>query len=215
MIAYIGPVISLYKLIIDGLKSASAKVKDKDKRNIQKKIIEIQLLLESIIDNAQQILLTIKKNLAIEKFSKEETEVLTGHLYSQHRRLHLLLEHLRDDTSEEILKLFAPNIRRRIIELVHLKGGVIECLLFGLERFDETRIPIFVTTIYEWNHDRFIVMGHSDKHLKNKKVTVNEWVKEQERSVSELIDCSKELSDFIKSHMNIEDVVLYREKREK
>lgn len=60
MIEYLGPVISLYKLIIDGLKSVYDKSKTEQKRDVQRKIIAVQLLLEDIIDNAQKILYTIR-----------------------------------------------------------------------------------------------------------------------------------------------------------
>jgi len=219
MIEYLGPVISLYKLIIDGLKSVYDKSKTEKKKDVQRKIIEVQLLLEDIIDNAQKILSTIKRNMDKKKFSKEEIDVLRGLLYSQHCRLSLLLDHLRDDTSEEIMKLFAPNIRRRIIDLVHIKRGAIGHLIFDLHRLDEMQIPYTNTAMYEWSHDRFIEEGgsYADQILlqtKKKKISVFERMDEQEKIVSELAECSKKLSDFIKSQMDIEDVVLYRENKE-
>lgn len=219
MIEYLGPVISLYKLIIDGLKSIYDKSRAEKKRDVQRKIIEIQLLLEDIIDNAQEILSTIKKNMDKKKFSEEEIDALRGLLYSQRHRLRLLLDHLHDDTSEEIMKLFAPNIRRRITDLVHIKGGAIEYLIFDLQKFDKTQIPYTDTAIYEWRHDRFIKEGnfYVDQILrqaKKKKSSVFERMDEQEKIVLELAECSKELSDFIKIQIDIEDVVLYREKKE-
>lgn len=215
MIEYLGPVISLYKLIIDGLKLVYDKSKVEKKKDVQRKIVEIQLSLEDIIENAQEILSIIKRNAEKKKFDKEEIDVLRRLLYSQRHRLHLLVDHLHDDTSEEIMKLFAPNIRRRIIELVHIKGGAIQHLILDLCRLDEMQIPYANTVMYEWNHDRFVAEGDSytDQILlrtKNKKISVFEMMEKQERIVSELAECSKELSDFIKSQMDIEDVVLFR-----
>lgn len=81
------------------------------------------------------------------------------------------------------------------------------------------QIPYTNTAIYEWGHDKFIEKGDSyaDQILlqtKKKQISVFERMDEQEKIVSELAECSKELSDFIKSQMDIEDVVLYRENRE-
>ncbi len=215
MIEYLGPVISLYKLITDSLKSLYDKGKVKKKKHIQRKIIEIQLSLEDIIDNAQEILSLIKRNAEKKSFSKEEIDVLKRLLYSQRHRLHLLLAHLRDDTSEEIMKLFAPNIRRRIIDLVHIKGGAIEYLIFDLHRSDEKRFPYINSAIYEWNHDRFIEEGSSYaaqilRRTEKRKISIFERIEEQEGIVTGLAECSKELSDFIRSQIDIEDVVLCR-----
>lgn len=215
MIEYLGPVISLYKLIIDGLKSVYDKSKGEKKKDVQRKILQIQLSLEDIIDNAKEILSIIKRNTYKKEFSKEEIAVLKRLLYSQRHRLHLLLYHLSDDTSEEIMKLFAPNIRRRIIDLVHIKGGAIQHLLFDLHRFDEMQIPYTNTAMYKWSHDRFIEEGDTYTNqillqAKKKEISVFERMEEQEGIVSDLAECSKELSDFIKSQMDIEDVVLFR-----
>jgi hypothetical protein len=112
------------------------------------------------------------------------------------------------------MKLFAPNTRRRIIDLIHIKGGAIEHLIFDLYRLDEKRLSCTDSAMYEWNHDRFIEEGRSytDQILwhTKKRISIFERIEEQEGIVFKLAECSKELSDFIKSQMDIEDVVLYR-----
>ena len=219
MIEYLGPVITLYKLLIDSLKLVFDKGKIEKTKDVQRKIIEIQLLLEEIIDNAEKILPIIKGKMDTKKFSKEERDELRRLSYLQRGKLDLLTEHMNDATSTEIMKLFAPNTRRRIIDLTHIKGGVIRELFFHLRHFEGTQILYTSSVMYEWNHDRFLAEGSSytDQMLrptKKKKISIFERIEEQEGIVSQLAECSKELSDFIKSQMDIEDVIFHKGKRD-
>lgn len=219
MIAYLSLIVSLFKLVIEGVKSGHDKANLEKKRDIQRKIIEIQLLLEDIIDNAQKILPIIKRKMATKKFSKEESEVLKALSYSQWRKLDLLLGHMDDPTSEELMRLFAPDTRRKIIELIFIKGGVIRELVFHLRHSEETQVLYASSVMYEWNHDRFLAEGSSYTNqilrpTKKKKISIFERIEEQEGIVSQLAECSKELSDFIKSHMDIEDVIFRKGKRD-
>ena len=220
MIEQLGPIISLYELIINGLKSVYDKDKVKKKKEVQIKIIKIQLLLEEIIDNAQEILSIIKRNRDNKKFSKKEIDRLRGLLYSQRRRLRLLLDHIHDDTSEEIMKLFTPDIRRRIIDLVHIKGGAIEHLIYDLDIFDYKTFDRLYTDpmidVYDWDHTKFMKEGRSyirQTTRAKKKISIFERMPEQDKIVSDLGECSKELSDFIRSQINIEDIELYKENK--
>ena len=218
MLEHLNLVASLYKLLIYGLTKVRDNIKASRKKSIQRKIIEIQLLLEDIIDNAQEVISTVKNYGKKKKITRQDIEELERMLYSQSRRLSLLLQNLRDDTSAEIMRLFTPDIRRRIIDLIHIKGGAIEQVLFMINRFGKIKLvknqPVIQTyaDLQDWSHDIFVKEGkpYVNQLLimgREAKVSILGRQREQEQVVNELIECSKKLSDFIKSQIGIEDII--------
>jgi hypothetical protein len=215
MIEYLAPVISLGKLITEGLKSIRNKSIVRSKRVVQRKIIQVQLLLEDVIDNAHRILSIIENKAHTRKLSPAETNELLSLSRSQQSNIILIVKHLSDYTSDDILKLFAPSTRRRIFELIHIKGGVIQELLRDLQLSDEEDVLYADSVMYEWDFDRFIDNGFSYaraivRHQNSEKISIFERLPEQRDIVAQLAACSQELSDFIRGQMNIEDVVAAR-----
>ena len=182
MIEYIGPIISFYKALTEGIKSIRLKGKSKEKINVQRKIILIQITLEMIIDTADQILSIVasefRKTHIFEKKLREELRRLT---YNQSKNLDQLIFILNDETSEKLLKLFVPQLRRDIIEYTHIKIGRITQIRRNLRETDSEKI----------------------KKLYNKK-----YYDESLQLISQLKDCSTELSGLIKTQIKLEDAIL-------
>ncbi len=182
MIEYISPLVSLYKTLTEGIRSINVKARSKEKYKIQRKIISIQIILENIIETAEQIFaildVPIKENSKLDKIKKDELISLTN---SQGKNLNELLMTLRADTSDYILKLFAPQLRRNIEKHIYMKQGRIVRLSWALRQFDSRKL---------------------------KKIYNKEYYKEGIEQVKQLKDCSRDLSDFIKEHINLEVAIL-------
>jgi hypothetical protein len=216
MLEPLGPVVSLYKLLLEGLSKASKAIKDNKKKAIQRKIIEIQLSLEEIIDNSQEILSFMERFCHENKANQNIIHELKRLLYRQHQRICILLEQINDHNSGEIMKLFAPEIRRNIIGLIHIKGGFIQEFLQNKSYFENIKISKnqLITNIHsallDWNHDSFISEGHSYirslyANLKKSDIIISKRLQEQKQVVDALIECSKGLSEFIKKDIGIEE----------
>jgi hypothetical protein len=100
MIEYLSPVISLGTLITGGLESIRDKGVVKSKKDFQRNIIRIQLLLEDIIDDANEILSIFQGNLAAKQLSQSEIDNLISLSYAQQHHILLMAEHLSGTHSD-------------------------------------------------------------------------------------------------------------------
>lgn len=215
MIESFGPIGSLFRLIVDGLKGASRLGKLSKKRNVARKIVEIQLYLEDIIERAEKILSVIDRNVGKKKLPKKEGRLLQELLHSQLHKIEALQLSLHDDTADQIMKLFLPKIRRQIGGLIHAKGGAINDLIDFFPHFDETQGAYEDFGAPDWNHSIFMREGLA--HIsyrgrpasKKTKVSLFDRMDERKARVAELVNCSEELSDFIRSNIPIEEAVLH------
>ena len=216
MLESLGPVISLFKLLLEGLSKASKSIKTNKKKSIQRKIIEIQLSLEDIIDNAQEICSFVERCSHKTRVNQNMVRNLESLLYRQHHRINILLDQIRDPNSDEIMKLFAPDIRRNIIDLIHMKRGFIQEVLRSISYFNKIKISKNQLTtniqsvLLNWNHERFISEGNSYlrslyDNRKKSNIVISERLSDQRQIVDDLLQCSKELSGFIKKQIGIED----------
>jgi len=219
MLESIGPIISLFKLFAEGLAKAAKKISSSHKRALWRKILEIQLSLEAIIDNAQEILSAIEETIYDNNKNNEQiVRSIQSLVYRQYRRINMLLDQMRDKDSDEIMRLFAPDIRRNILELIHLKGGVISHMLNTLRNWKDVEISgreivtNLKSNLLTWDHEKFLLEGSSyieklDSSPTRKKVVVSDHLQKQRALVNDLMNCSKQLSSFIKSQMSLEDVI--------
>ena len=72
MIELLAPLISITKLLSEGLKSLRKQKITGKKREFQKAIVSIQLLLEDIIRNAQEILSIVERRKTAEELDSDE-----------------------------------------------------------------------------------------------------------------------------------------------
>jgi len=216
MLESLGPVISLFKLLLEGLSKASKSIKTNRKRNIRRKIIEIQLSLEDIIDNAQEIFSFVELCSHKTRVNKSIVRDLESLLYRQHHRIDILLIQISDPNSDELMKLFAPDIRRNIIDLIHMKRGFIQevlrtvSYLRNIEISKNQLIVNIQSELLNWNHEKFISEGHSYlrslyNNREKRNIVISERLSEQKEIVDDLVQCSKGLSRFIKKHIGIEE----------
>lgn len=219
MLESLGPVVSLFKLFVEGLLKAAQKLRSCQKRSIRRKIFEIQLSLEAIIDNGQEILAAIE-TVGHDSYRVKEQIVadIRGLVYTQHRRIHMLIDQMVEKESDEIMRLFAPDIRRNIIDLIHLKAGVIENMVLALTDYDDIQISgsnvvaSLTPELLAWDHEKFLREGRSyvsslglSSH--REKFVISNRLQEQKAIVDSLMDCSKQLSCFIKSQIGLEGVI--------
>lgn len=219
MLEALGPVVSLFELLIEGITKVSNLISSKKKKSFQRKILELQLCLENIIDDAQEILseLRIPQNPDKKKKS-DKLDKIKKLIYRQRHQLYRLEDHLHDDEIDEIMKLFTPELRRNIRELVQMKQGVITNLVGELMNIDNLKFSgnelILNTNIHllEWDHDRFIDEGSQytrNMYLDHKKtkIIISKRLKGQKKVVNDLIECSRRMSEFIKGQIDIESVI--------
>ncbi len=219
MIEYLSPIVSLFKLIVDGLSKAGESIKGSQKKEIQRKIIEIQLALEDIIDRAQEILSAIEELSSREKIAKKDIEPLQHLIYRQNNRIYRLIDLLADEVSDNIMKLFVPEARRMIWDLINQKGGFLSDLVRHFEEIKVTKNQVTIKAVLiDWNHEAFIEQGHSylrqvERSSKRSTVPISNRIDNQKQIVDALIECSKEMSDLIKKQIKIEDVVIRKRRK--
>jgi hypothetical protein len=211
----INPIVSLFQLLINALKSLDKENKLKKERDMQRKIIELQLSLEDIIDSAKKILLFIQKNKNLKQIKKDMLFSFRDQLYDQSHRLKGLLTLLEDGTSNIIMKLFTPEIRRDIAMLIDRKGGVVSTLIWNLHDLIDKYFPYTDKDSYEWDLSKIIrkALQNSSGNLTNiinTNTHIDKWIDEQNQTINALIKCSSDLSQFIKTQMNINDILFYR-----
>jgi len=220
MIEYLGPLVSLFKLLTQGIAESWKAIKSSRNKAIQRKFIEIQLSLEDIIENAERLFVLIEKSR--DKDQKENQDLLEefrSGLYAQIQRLNILIDQITDHTSGEILKLFAPDLRRKISLLIHSKMSTIYIVLRGMydikekttiskEGFTET----IQTALLNWNHQKFVTGGESylrelGRHSKKASLVLSDHLQEQKEVIEDLTVCSNDFSEFLKEHVSLPDAV--------
>jgi hypothetical protein len=219
MIEYISPIVSLFKLIVDGLSKAGESIKGSQKKEIQRKIIEIQLALEDIIDRAQEILSAIEELSSREKIAKKDIEPLQHLIYRQRNKIYRLMDLLVDEVLDNIMKLFVPEARRMILSLMNRKNSFLSDLVSNVEEIKVTKNQLIIKSVLiDWNHEAFIEQGHSylrqvAQISKRSTVPISNHIDNQKQIVNALIECSKEMSDLIKKQIKIEDVVIRKRRK--
>ena len=207
----VGPIISLIKLLAEGLKTIFQQYNLSKEKEIQRKIVQIQLQLEGIIDDAIRML-TFAKEQKNNSYNLEVIDSLRNQLYAQDRKIWILINLLSDEISDKILKVFAPHIRRRIFELIQMKSGVINAFISKIHWLDDNQIFYPYAALYGWNHDRFVENG--EEYARNiidkaslEKIALLDLINQQEESIKELMGCSTELSNLIKTNISLSDII--------
>ncbi len=220
MIESLGPLVSVFKLFLEGISKAAKTIKSSKNKAFQRKIIEIQLSLEDIIENAQYLLSLIERSSQSHKNeNKELMEDFKDSLYSQLSRIYIIMDQITDNTSEKILKLFAPDLRRNIWDLANMKMGAINLVLRAMhDGMDKTKMSeeglksTIQSASLNWDHKRFVSEGESylsqlDEHNKESQHLLSDHLKEQKEIIRCLSLCSNEFSQFIEKHIKIQDAI--------
>ena len=220
MIESLGPLVSLFKLLVEGISKAARAIKSSKNRAIQRKLIEIQLSLEDIIENAEHLFFLIESSTGkTQKKNRELVEEFKRALYAQLVRIRIFMDQITDHTSEEILKVFAPDLRRNILLLTQRKMSAVSWVLSAMyEIIQRTTISrgVLKTTIQSalinWDHQRFVAEGESylaelGRSSKKTNVLLSDHLKEQKEIIKSLSLCSKSFSEFIKEHVKIQDAI--------
>jgi hypothetical protein len=220
MIESLGPLVSLFKLLVEGISKSAKAIKSSKNRAIKRKLIEIQLSLEDIIDNAEYLLSLIENSIG--KTQKENRELVDGFkkaLYKQLERLRIFMDQITDNTSEEILKIFAPGLRRNILILTQRKMSAVNWVLSSMyDTIQKTTVSknglnaIIQSELIRWDHQRFVNEGQSywvelSRSSKRAKVLLSDHLKEQKEIIKSLNLCSKDFSEFIKEHISIQETI--------
>ena len=79
------------------------------------------------------------------------------------------IDNLEDDSSDDIMRIFTPIIRRRIIELIHMKGGFLGFVLHKIGSIDENAALTSNRLLLDWNHDDYMKYGEKYTELIVKK----------------------------------------------
>jgi len=220
MIESLGPLISLFRLLTQGIAESWKTIKSSRNKAIQRKFIEIQLSLEDIIENAERLFVLIEESR--DKGQNENQDLLEefrSGLYAQIQRLKIIIEQITDQTSGEILKLFAPDLRRNISLLIYSKMSAIYIVLQGMYDIKEkTRISkkgftaTIQTALLNWNHQKFVTGGESylrelGRQSKKVSLVLSDHLQEQKKVIEDLTVCSNDFSKFLKLHVSLPEAV--------
>ena len=219
MVEYFGPLVSVFRLFLEGLSKAAKTIKSSQNKAIQRKIIEVQLSLEDIIENAQHLFSIVERPSNIAENNKDLVEIFKRSLYAQRQRLAIFMDQITDHTSEEILKLFAPDLRRNISLLTRTKMSAINRVLLAMyDIIEKTTVSkdglkaTIQSALINWDHQRFVAEGRSyldelGRSSKGAKLLFSDHLKEQKEIIKSLSLCSKDFSEFIKEHVNIQEAI--------
>src|SRR3989337_4165980 len=109
-------------------------------------------------------------------------------------------------------KKFFQFLNTLVINLIHIKGGFIQEVIRTFSLFKNIRISknqiigSVEPALLDWNHDRFIIEGLSyvrtlQESYKTSDVVISERLSDQRQVVDDLVECSKRLSEFIKTQI--------------
>jgi hypothetical protein len=220
MIESLGPLVSFFKLLLQGIAESWKAIKSAKNKAIQRKLLEIQLSLEDIIDNADHLLVLIEESS--DKGLKEDSgylEEFKSGLYAQIQRLNIFLNQVSDPTSGELLRLFAPDVRRKISLLIETKMSAVYVVLRAMydikEKAKLSKDGLTFTiqsALLEWDHKKFVTGGEIylselGRHSKKANFLVADHLQQQRRVINDLTQCSKEFSEFLKAHVSVQDAV--------
>ncbi len=177
MIEQLGTLLTAVELFRDGITSI-LKWGDLSKRkDIQRRILSIQLNLEDIISTAEKIFILIKDASATKNRTKlQDIKALA---FSQLSSIQKLTIDMTDGEFEKVIKLMAPGFGREIFKYVHPKQERLRTLL---------RVDDLSTTNLKHLYD--------ESHMANGMEILDGLKK-----------CSEKLSDLIKATIRLEDVI--------
>ncbi len=220
MIESLGPLVSVFKLLLEGISKSAKAIKSSKNRAIKRKLIEIQLSLEDIIDNAEYLFSLIETSTGkTQNENRELVEEFKRALYTQLERLRIFMDQITDNTSEEILKIFTPELRRNIVILTQRKMSAVNWVLSSMyDTIQKTTVSknglnaIIQSELISWDHQKFVDEGRSylielNRSSKRAKVLLSDHLKEKKEIIKSLSLCSKDFSKFIKEHINIEETI--------
>ena len=220
MIESLGPLVSVFKLLVQGISKSAKAIKSSKNRAIKRKLIEIQLSLEDIIENAEHLFSLIESSTGrTQKGNRELVEEFKRALYAQLERIRIFMDQITDNTSEEILKIFAPDLRRNILILTQTKRSAVNWVLLAMyDIIEKTTVSkdglkaTIQSALINWDHQRFVAEGQSylaelGRSSKGAKLLFSDHLKEQKEIIKSLSLCSKDFSEFIKEHVNIQEAI--------
>jgi glutaredoxin 2 len=228
MIESLGPVVSLFKLFIDGLGKAIKLPAGYKRNKFCRKIVIFQIHLEDIIENAHLILDMLDQYNG-KQLLEDKTKIheLSEMVESQSSSINGILSEFDDQSMMNVLKTFTPDTRRKLEILLYDKGAVLADLSRMLRilshSFEKRSIPenFFPNmNLVGWNHADFVTKGRSfisTLHVDSKH-SINKFcqrLNKQDQVLKELEGCSNELSDFISQHMNLNEVIKWQNKTNK
>lgn len=104
MIESLGPLVSVFKLLLEGVSKSAKAIKSSKNMAIKRKLIEIQLSLEDVIENAEHLFSVIESSTGrTQRENRELVEEFKRALYAQLGRIPIFLDQITDNSSEEIL----------------------------------------------------------------------------------------------------------------
>jgi len=176
--------------------------------------------LEDIIENAEHLFSLIERSTKkTQKKNHELVEDFKAALYAQIERIRIFMGQITDHTSEEILKIFAPDLRRNVLVLTQTKMSAVNWVLSAiLDIIQKTTISkdglkaTIQSALITWDHQRFVADGRSyfaelGRSSKKTQLLLPDHLKEQKEIIKSLSLCSKNFSEFIKEHVKIQDAI--------
>lgn len=177
MIEQLGTLLTAVELFRDGITSILNWGGLSKRKDIQRRIVSIQLNLEDIISTAEKIFMLIKD--VSETKNQPQIQDIKALAFSQLSSIRKLTIDMMDEEFEKIIKLMAPSFGREIFNYVHPKQERLRTLL----RVDDLSTD---------NLKRL----YNESHMSNGMEILDGLKK-----------CSNELSSLIKAKIKLEDVI--------
>ena len=177
MIEQLGTLLTAIGLFKDGIGSVLKWSELSKRKDIQRRIISIQLSLEDIISTAEKIFNIIEEACTSDDQSKVQDLKVVAH--SQIYSIRKLSMDMREEEFGKVIKLMAPEFGREIFRYIHPKQERLRTL----------------TRVDDFNIDRLKEL-YDESHTN-----------EGKEILEGLKNCSNELSSLIKEKINLVDII--------
>jgi hypothetical protein len=215
MLEYLKLLISVIKPVLDGIRSASNTIKAERRKDIQRRILEIHLLLVDIIDSANSLLSLVKTFANKPAITKDDINLFRFFLNMQRGRLEVMDTLIQDPTSKHMMDIFAPSTRMQFMNTMSGKVSAIGNIIIELDNYlykdySETlpkyELELSLINFYlpEYGINSLAPITHHE-------ISVYDRIEEQDSVVSELISCSRQLSELIRDVISFDDIISYLE----
>lgn len=153
MIEYLSPIAAVYNILKNAIKDAMDHFELSQRKEIQRKIVSLQLILVNIIETADRIYERIDVIRANAHDSNRKVlEDIKALAFSQNHALYKLATELEDSTTEEILRLLSPNVRRDLNLNINSKRARIGLLMKVDDLTTKGIKNLYTTDHYEQGH---------------------------------------------------------------
>jgi hypothetical protein len=247
-IEVIGPVITIFRLVIDGIRALLARGEIQEERRIKRWLVELQMRLENLIDESECLVSTICNLPPHDRLQMGDIEnvraclrrvggltaaflndiphgqsIAEREIHTDEQADYYYYERFRSPVEDLVLRLLTPETRRAIWKLTHQRSTLIRGLFryFTDLQFNESTGELRVFLLENpWEHESlvnkekgllFYIHRHGG-HPRGRWVPLQSAIERYEHVIAGLRTASHEMSQLIRQHVNLQDIVYFRKR---